>query len=155
KAAHRQPAPGVLRNDSDPDQDSITAGMGWTVLNLEIPPIVTQPQHGVINMQHDGSFTFTTTGGYAGYDHFEYQACDTFAACSRAWVDVYAFPTDDAENAGATCPAVGEPVNPTNGNMWLRQTDYSLPGIGENIEINRFYNSIIQTSGLFGFGWST
>ncbi len=50
---------------------------------------------------------------------------------------------------------VGKPINVTNGNMWLQQTDYSLPGIGENIEINRFYNSVIQTSGHFGFGWST
>lgn len=39
--------------------------------------------------------------------------------------------------------------------MWLQQTDYVLPGIGERIEINRFYNSIIQKSGYFGFGWST
>lgn len=52
-------------------------------------------------------------------------------------------------------PNVGKPVNVTNGNMWLEQTDYSLPGIGEPIELNRFYNSTIQTSGLFGFGWST
>ena len=64
---------------------------------------------------------------------------------------------DDAHNAGSCetnipstdvkppipSPDVGEPVNVTNGNMWLEQTDYSLPGIGEPIVINRFYNSII------------
>ncbi|MGQ0542485.1 MAG: RHS repeat-associated core domain-containing protein [Blastocatellia bacterium] len=49
----------------------------------------------------------------------------------------------------------GKPVNVTNGNMWLQQTDYVLPGRGEFIEINRFYNSIIQISGHFGLGWST
>ena len=64
-------------------------------------------------------------------------------------------PKDDAQNAGYSCPIVGQPVNVTNGNMWLRQLDYSLPGRGEEIEINRFYNSIIQSSGHFGFGWST
>ena len=47
------------------------------------------------------------------------------------------------------------PVNVTNGNMWLEQRNYMLPGLGEPIDINRFYNSIIQTSGLFGLGWST
>lgn len=39
--------------------------------------------------------------------------------------------------------------------MWLEQTDYTLPGLGETIEVNRFYNSIVQEGGLFGFGWST
>lgn len=75
---------------------------------------------------------------------------------------------EDRQNAGRYCPtsrgvragagmsvSVGEPVNVTNGNMWLEQADYSLPGIGENIEINRFYNSMIQEAGLFGWGWST
>jgi len=61
---------------------------------------------------------------------------------------------EDLQNAGLSC-SKGEPVNMTNGNMWLGQTDYSLPGIGENIKINRFYNSNRQQSGIFGFGWST
>ncbi|QYU67550.1 hypothetical protein J4558_21980 [Leptolyngbya sp. 15MV] len=39
--------------------------------------------------------------------------------------------------------------------MWVEHTDYDLPGIGERIEIRRFYNSMIQSSGMFGFGWST
>ncbi len=68
---------------------------------------------------------------------------------------IIAKPQDGAENAGYSCPIVGQPVNVTNGNMWLQQTDFSLPGIGEQIEIKRFYNSIIQTSGIFGRGWST
>jgi YD repeat-containing protein len=50
---------------------------------------------------------------------------------------------------------VGKPVNVTNGNMWIEHTDYELPGVGEFIKIDRFYNSMIQTSGLFGLGWST
>ncbi|MEP6848083.1 MAG: RHS repeat domain-containing protein, partial [Acidobacteriota bacterium] len=49
----------------------------------------------------------------------------------------------------------GKPVNPTNGNMWLQELDYTLPVIGERIEVNRFYNSINQDTGLFGLGWTT
>jgi len=60
----------------------------------------------------------------------------------------------DFQNAGESC-GVGEPINMTNGNMWLRQSDYSLPGVGENLKINRFYNSIIQQAGIFGFGWKS
>ena len=103
-----------------------------------------------------------------GFDSFNYRIRETLPGGPTGpngqprglwsnWAPVWLFliPNDDAENAGYFCPVVAQPVNVTNGNMWLRQTDYSLPGIGENIEINRFYNSVIQTSGLFGFGWST
>ena len=64
----------------------------------------------------------------------------------------------DGQNYGdVTCPApkIGEPVNVTNGNMWLRQRDYALPGIGESIRLDRVYNSSIQETGLFGVGWKT
>jgi RHS repeat-associated protein len=50
---------------------------------------------------------------------------------------------------------VGEPINVTNGNMYLQQTDYHLPGLGEGLDITRTYNSRKQTSGLFGVGWSS
>lgn len=79
---------------------------------------------------------------------------------NTASIYVFKLP-DDAHNAGSCplpphpSPNVGNPVNVTNGNMWLEQTDYSLPGIGEPIVINRFYNSIIQRNGLFGLGWTT
>src|SRR5262249_47203831 len=71
---------------------------------------------------------------------------------------------DNAQNRGecdecackvATTPAVGKPINVTTGNMYLQQTDYTLPGIGSALEINRTYNSQNQSTGLFGFGWSS
>ena len=62
----------------------------------------------------------------------------------------------DQDAGTASCPMiVGHPVNVTNGNMYLQQTDYNLPGIGESINITRTYNGIIQASGWFGYGWST
>jgi len=39
--------------------------------------------------------------------------------------------------------------------MWISHTDYVVPGIGEPVEVTRFYNSVVQTAGLFGHGWST
>ncbi|MBP9663424.1 MAG: RHS repeat protein [Pyrinomonadaceae bacterium] len=50
---------------------------------------------------------------------------------------------------------VGKPVNVINGNMFLEQTDFRLPGIGEEIAVNRSYNSLVQYAGMFGLGWST
>ena len=62
-----------------------------------------------------------------------------------------------APNSGQTeCQTnVGEPVNVTNGNMYMNHTDYRLPGLGEGLEITRTYNSNRTTNGLFGLGWSS
>jgi RHS repeat-associated protein len=60
-------------------------------------------------------------------------------------------------NAGPTsCPisSVGQPVNVTNGNMWLQHADYAWPGV-EKLNVTRTYNSTVQESGVFGFGWSS
>jgi len=71
-------------------------------------------------------------------------------------ITVIVGPDDKAPDNGETeCQTVGRPVNVTNGNMYLQQTDYRLPGIGEGLEITRTYNSSKQTSGLFGVGWSS
>jgi len=64
---------------------------------------------------------------------------------------------DGDANAGVTsCNAhVGAPVNVTDGNMYLQQTDYRLPGIGNALDITRTYNSSSQHVNLFGRGWSS
>jgi RHS repeat-associated protein len=49
----------------------------------------------------------------------------------------------------------GKPVNVTSGNMYLGETDYVLPGVGEAISVDRTYNSENQIGGLFGHGWTT
>ncbi len=65
--------------------------------------------------------------------------------------------SDDSVNSGKTsCEnEVGKPVNVSNGNMYIEQTDYRLPGFGEGLEITRTYNSKKQSAGLFGYGWSS
>ncbi|HQZ81978.1 MAG TPA: RHS repeat-associated core domain-containing protein [Pyrinomonadaceae bacterium] len=77
---------------------------------------------------------------------------------NTATINLILIGNDDWQNAGrSACPKnyVGQPINVTNGNMWIEQSDYLLPGKGPRIEITRFYNSIRQSSGLFGFGWTT
>ena len=65
--------------------------------------------------------------------------------------------TGGTEDFGTSpCQAsVGAPINVTIGNMYLQQADYKLPSIGESIDFTRTYNSMVQTSGLFGLGWSS
>src|SRR5437660_334581 len=60
-------------------------------------------------------------------------------------------------NLGESCPnqMVGKPVNVTDGNVFLKQADYTLPGRGEAISFVRAYNSMASRLGLFGKGWST
>lgn len=53
------------------------------------------------------------------------------------------------------CNGVHKPVDVTTGNMYVSETDYSLPGIGESIVVERSYNSYSTYSGIFGAGWST
>lgn len=69
------PAPGVLKNDTDADEDILTAA------------VVNPPSHGILVLNTDGSFTYTPTIGYFGDDTFVYQACDG-TACSNATVTI-------------------------------------------------------------------
>ncbi len=140
-------SPHPTHNDSDPDNDPLTERRA-----------LSSPVRGNTNNGWWGNFAYTANDrSYTGYDSFEWQTGDNLGLWSNISTVSLILIGDGAEDAGEGCPMqrVGEPVNVTNGNMYLEQTDYNLPGSGENIVINRFYNSIIQTSGLFGFGWST
>jgi ELWxxDGT repeat protein len=57
--------PGVLANDADPDGDAITAVK------------INDPVHGTLSeFNADGTFVYTPTAGYHGYDGFYYRAVD-------------------------------------------------------------------------------
>lgn len=127
----------------DPDSDSLTAS------------IVTQPSHGTLYDYGSGPLRpwYFPSSGYPAPDSFVYQVCDPFGACARGTIYV----NDDDANAGATsCNAhVGRPINVSNGNMYLQETDYQLPGTGEAINLTRTYNSNSSHLNLFGRGWSS
>jgi VCBS repeat-containing protein len=55
---------GVLANDSDPEGNPLTAAL------------VTQPAHGQVSMNPDGSFAYTPVADYNGTDSFIYAASD-------------------------------------------------------------------------------
>ena len=69
-------APGVLSNDSDLDDDSLTAAVVSTVA------------HGSLTLNPDGSFTYTPASNYFGADSFTYRANDGVANSGLATVSL-------------------------------------------------------------------
>ena len=141
---------GVLKNDSDPDQDPIVT---FFVRN-------DYPQ-GSAFVFANGKAAFARNTGYPDYLAFSgtfsisYTLCDNLGACSQGTVTFWLI--GDGENDGAaSCNSrIGQPVNVTNGNMYLQQGDYALPSVGPGISITRTFNSNSQRLGLFGKGWSS
>lgn len=68
--------PGVLANDSDPDNDPLTAVLS------------DGPSHGSVTLNADGSFIYTPAGGYSGLDSFSYNATDGQADSNIATVSI-------------------------------------------------------------------
>lgn len=58
------PAPGVLRNDEDAEDDALTAS------------VVTPPSHGTLALSADGSFVYVPEKDFFGEDSFAYRAHD-------------------------------------------------------------------------------
>jgi len=69
-------AGGVLANDTDTEGNALTA------------TIVTQPQHGTVTLNANGSFVYTPATGYTGPDSFTYRASDGPAQSSPATVNI-------------------------------------------------------------------
>jgi VCBS repeat-containing protein len=69
-------APGVLANDTDVDGDELSA------------ELITQPQHGNLTLNPDGSFTYTPTPAFSGEDSFTYRASDGAAQSEATLVQI-------------------------------------------------------------------
>jgi len=76
-------APGLLGNDSDPDGNPITAVK------------VTDPVHGTLTLNADGSFTYTHDGGETTSDSFTYRAFDGLNYGNVATVSFVINPVND------------------------------------------------------------
>ena len=117
-----------LVNDSDPDGD----GLGQ-------PDIVNFPQHGsLFGIQQPDKKLYSANNGFTGTDSFTYRICDDLGKCSIATVTLYVI--GDGSEDGLCDPCnrrIGSPVNVTNGNMYLQQSDYQLPGVGYGISVAR------------------
>lgn len=111
---------------------------------------VTVEVHSCVPNSHNGqlletaSFTITAlpvgTGGPAG------------AGSTGPQIDL---PCHFCEATG------GAPINLMNGDTWITQQDYSLPGLGGGISVARTWNSLwssdspVQQAGIFGDSWTS
>ena len=77
-------APGVLGNDSDIENDTLSA------------VLATAPANGSLSLNTDGSFTYTPSANFAGADSFTYQASDGIALSSAVTVSLTVGGVNDA-----------------------------------------------------------
>jgi RHS repeat-associated protein len=153
---------GVVRDQTGTPVQGLTVTMTRTKYDLN-PNVITTA---TTTTDGAGHYQFTTFSRCSVDEDFRaslngsvFQGGTATGGCVLTSNDFLNFPIgmNTLENAGlARCNhTVGGPVNVTNGNMYLQQTDYQLPGVGEAIGISRTYNSISQSIGLFGRGWTT
>jgi VCBS repeat-containing protein len=106
-------APGVLTNDTDAEGDPLTA------------VLVSDPTHGSLTLNSNGSFTYTPDANFSGTDTFTYQANDGTANGNTATVTLVIAAVNDApiavndayavnENASLTTAAPGVISNDTD-----------------------------------------
>lgn len=77
-------APGVLLNDFDVDGDALSAVK------------VSDPQHGALTFNSNGSFTYVPNANYNGVDSFTYRASDGQLQSAVATVNLTVSPLNDA-----------------------------------------------------------
>jgi VCBS repeat-containing protein len=105
------PAPGLLFNDSDGDDDTIT------------PTKLSNPAHGTATVNTDGSYTYTPTADFSGTDSFTYQVSDGDLDSDPATVTITVDPIDDLPTATDDDRAVSEDSGATNLNVRSNDDD--------------------------------
>ena len=111
--ALNQAASGVLANDTDSDGDPLTAVK------------VTDPGHGTVTLNGNGSFTYTPAANYNGTDSFTYKANDGTTDSTVVTVTI----TVNAVNDAPVAPAGGAAYS-TDENAVLNQ---AAPGVLGNV----------------------
>ncbi|MFO0913885.1 MAG: Ig-like domain-containing protein [Pirellulales bacterium] len=91
---------GVLKNDSDPEDDPLTA------------VLVTGPQHGTLNLAADGGFSYTPAENFNGTDTFTYRASDGKLTSEVATVTLTVTPVADKPTANPDSYAQPTPNTP-------------------------------------------
>ncbi len=116
-------AGGVLANDSDPEGKPINA------------LLVSKPNHGILAMEPDGSFTYVPEKDFYGFDNFTYQALDGTHSSSLAAVNIQVTSVNDAPKTTGDEYAVDEDtilsVVPTSG-LLVNDSDVE----GDTLSVN-------------------
>lgn len=160
----RPGGPGLLTNDSDPDNLPPFVPPGyvpWTGLTVSTLPVVA-PDHGDLNLYSNGSFEYVPDPDYAGSDGFTYEVCDAGMACAAANVDLtitaYNDPpvaVNDAqstnEDTAASIPVLANDSDPDPGDVL--SIDSVTHGAHGSVAING--TSVVYTPNSNWFGEDT
>jgi len=92
-------APGLLANDSDPEGGALTAIK------------VTNPGHGTVTVNANGSFTYTPAANYQGADSFTYRVNDGSLNSATVTVSLTVNAVNDAPVAADKTASVSEDAN--------------------------------------------
>lgn len=124
-------APGLLANDSDLDNDVITA------------TLLTIPAHGVLALNQGGAFSYTPNTNYHGQDSFSYRLSDGFLASASTQVTLTIASVNDPPIAGddAASTSIDTPLNIPVATLLSNDTD---------IESDLLAISQVQASSLRG-----
>jgi len=95
-ALTRSSAEGVLFNDTDPENDTLTA------------TLITPPSHGTVSLNPNGAFIYTPNLNYNGPDSFTYQVSDGTSTSNVATVTLNIAAVNDAPIGGADVYNVDE-----------------------------------------------
>ena len=95
-ATLRVSAPGLLGNDTDVDGDALTAVLGGDV------------EHGELELDADGSFTYVPDADFHGADSFTYRAFDGTSSSAPVTVTLTVRPVNDVPRAVADTYTVDE-----------------------------------------------
>jgi VCBS repeat-containing protein len=129
-------APGVLGNDADPDNTTLTANL------------VTDVQHGTLTLNTNGSFTYTPAAGFVGTDTFTYTAGDGSLSSNEAIVTL-------------NVQSLINVVNPNGGENWAVGTTQTIRWtysgiVGSFVKIDLYkggvFNRAIVASASIGTG---
>lgn len=110
------PARGVLANDSDADNDPLSA------------IFLTGPAHGMLTLNADGSFQYVPAQGFAGTDTFTYKANDGLADSLPALVTILVSGGGGTNTPPTTTnlPPIVNLRSPTNGAIYIEGMDVPL-----------------------------
>jgi VCBS repeat-containing protein len=141
-------APGVLSNDTDADGDSLMAIK------------VSEPSHGAVSLNTDGSFNYIPIDNYNGTDSFTYQANDGTSDSGIITVSLTINPINDAPiDISLTNTSIdeNEPIYTTVGSFSTTDPDtgntfsYSLISVTRDIGPFIISGSDLQTSAEFDY----
>jgi hypothetical protein len=96
-----------------------------------------------------------------GAGHWYTECHSVNFTCTAAPTTGREYPSNNPSLTCSDCNAkTGKPINLMNGDVWVTEQDYSLPGLGGGITLERTWNSLwpsardaMPQTGMFGDSW--